>query len=731
MATFPDQRVRAVLRGVVQGVGFRPFVALAAAEGGLSGFVRNTVEGVELEVEGPPVAVEAFLARVRQGPPGARVDECVREARPARGEPGFHLLPSRADGPRALPATADAAPCRDCRRELFDPADRRHRYPFLNCAACGPRWSVLRALPWDRPNTTMAGFPMCPACAAEYGSPADRRFHAQPTACPACGPTLRLGDLVGDAALRAAEDALRAGRIVAVLGVGGFQLCCDARDEDVVTRLRARKRRSRRPFAVLAPSLDAAHALAVLTEEDVAALTSPACPIVLAPSRGGLARAVAPGGGLVGLMLPASPLHLLLATDLGFPLVCTSANASDEPMATHPEDPRLGALADVVLAHDRPVARAVDDGVARRIDGRVRVMRRARGTAPGPLPLDGPPLLALGGDLKGAVALSDGRRALLSQHLGDLGHPLARAAFVAAIDDLRALGGVTPVAVAVDLHPDYASARHADTLGLPVVRVQHHHAHAASCLVENGAWGGRALAATWDGVGLGDDGGAWGGELLRLDGAACTRVGHLRPLRLPGGDAAAREPRRVALALLHELGRDGLADAFAPEARALLTRMLDAGVRCPPTTSVGRLFDGVAALCGLATVNDFEGEAALALEAAAAPGDHGAYPLPLVDGVLDWGPLVEAVLDDLGRGADVVSARFHAGLAEGLAAAAGALGEETVALSGGCFQNARLTDAAATALRRRGHRVLLHHRVPPNDGGLALGQLAIAGARVG
>lgn len=762
----------------MQGVGFRPFVWRLATELGVTGWVRNDVRGVEVEAEGPAAALETFRRRLEaEAPPRAVVRGVSAAWLPALGFSEFEIRGSDGLGEKVVSVLPDLATCPDCLREMRDPSDRRHRYPFLNCTGCGPRFTIVRALPYDRPNTTMSAFALCPACRGEYEDPRDRRFHAQPTACPACGPRLALWDASGktlaegDAALLAAARALRSGEIVAVKGLGGFHLCCDARDAAAVARLRERKVRRAKPLALLVKDLDAARALCEVTEAAALWLLSPEAPILLLPRLPGapVAPNVAPESTRLGVMLPATPLHHLLLSEADAPLVATSGNLSDEPIATDEREAlaRLGGIADLFLVNDRPVERHVDDSVAWLVGDDLGLLRRARGFAPLPVPVAGtlPPLLAVGAHLKNAVALGLGGEVVLSQHVGDLETPEALGAFERVIADLLRLWEAAPVAIAHDLHPDYLSTRWARRAAagdesegplppallaaaragrLRLVPVQHHHAHLASCLAENGAEG-PALGVTWDGTGYGTDGTVWGGELLLGDAAGFARVASLRPFRLPGGEAAVREPRRSALALLlallgpSALSRTDLAPvaAFTEAERALLDRMVATGAHSPATTSAGRLFDGVAALLGLHPRSAFEGEAAMALEARADPDERGAYPFPLVPAadesspaLLDWRPLLHALLEDGARGVPVPvrSARFHNALVEGIAAAARAAGSPRVALSGGCFQNRLLLERTRERLAADGFEVLTHRLVPPNDGGLALGQVTVAAA---
>ena len=753
-------RVAVHVTGVVQGVGFRPFVYGAATQRGLAGWVANRCDGVRLEVEGERTVVRDFLAALaRDGPPAADVASIeVAELAPA-GLQRFRVVESVVGTARRPTLPADLATCDACRAETRDPCARRHRYPFTNCTRCGPRYTVIESLPYDRARTAMRRFRPCAACAREYADPGDRRFHAEPIACPACGPVLRLVDrenlrqAEGDAAVGAAAQALAGGLIVAMKGLGGFQLLTDATNADAVARLRARKRRPHKPFAVLFATAAAVRAACRTTRAEDAVLVGPAAPIVLVhrrsagddPAAPAIAAAVAPGSPWLGAMLPATPLHALVAEAVDRPLVCTSGNLAEEPLCIDDDEARarLGAIADLFLVHDRPIVRPVDDSVVRIGPRGPMVLRRARGFAPLPLRIvagpNAPTVLALGAQLKSTVALHLDGEVVLSQHLGDLHTVEGSALLERTVDDLLAFFAVRPARVACDLHPDYASTRLAVRLandwGVPLERVQHHHAHVAACVAEHGLTG-PVLGLTWDGAGLGADGTLWGGEALLADGARCTRVGHLRPFPLPGGEQAVREPRRAALGLLHALGGDLPADAVghlftAGELRVLL-RLLDAGVQTAVTSSVGRLFDGVAALLGVGAGVSYEGQAATAVEVAAAEaGSAEPYPFPLGDGVpavADWGPLVRAVLDDRRRGVPVArsAARFHAALAALAATLAVRIGLPRVVLAGGCFQNALLVEAVRTRLVAAGFTVHLPERYPPNDGGIALGQALVA-----
>ncbi|MFH1566854.1 MAG: carbamoyltransferase HypF [Gemmatimonadota bacterium] len=752
-------RLRLTVLGAVQGVGFRPFAYRLAHELGLAGWVQNTGQGVTAEVEGPPDQVDAFLLRLQRDlPPPAAILSLEPRYLDAAGLGPFEIRPSHTGGPPTALILPDIATCARCRAEIADPRDRRFRYPFTNCTHCGPRFSIIRALPYDRPHTTMQGFRMCARCRAEYEDPADRRFHAQPNACPDCGPRLAWWDAggqeraTGDPALRAAVAAIAAGAIVAVKGLGGFHLVVEARCEAALARLRLAKVREEKPFALMYPSLERVRQDAEVSDLEARLLLSPESPIVLLRRRDadGLAPSVAPGNPNLGIMLPYTPLHHLLLADLGEPVVATSGNLADEPLCVDEGEAvrRLGGMAEHYLVHDRPIARPVDDAIARVVAGRELVLRRARGYAPLPvaLPFASRPAVATGAHLKSAAAVAVGDRAYVSQHVGDLETPEARACLRRAVADLCALYRITPEAVACDLHPDYASTRLARELaaaaGLEAEAVQHHSAHVWACLAEN-ELEPPVLGVAWDGTGYGGDGTVWGGELLlaRADGF-CDRVASLRPFGLPGGEAAVREPRRAALGALYELYGDALfamtdlepVASLTPAEGPVLARMLAGRLNCPRTTSAGRLFDAMASLLGLRQRTRYEGQAAMELEhvvdraAAAAP-----YDLPVVAGSgegaplrLDWGPMLEEMVGHVRRRAAVGEAarRFHDGLAAAIVAVARQVGLEPVALSGGCFQNAYLTEVTVAALRGAGFRPYWHQRVPPNDGGIALGQLA-------
>ncbi len=756
-----SRRVRARVEGTVQGVGFRPFAYRLARDLDLAGYVLNDEQGVLVEVEGGERRVEDFLARLRtDAPPLALVERVIPEDVPTTGAPGFRILESEASGEPAAPVSADTATCDDCLAELFDPGDRRFRYPFINCTNCGPRFTIVRGVPYDRPLTTMAAFSMCDPCRAEYDDPADRRFHAQPNACSTCGPSARLVDSGGERAEGPAEDAtsaaaaaLLAGRALAVKGIGGFHLACRADDEEAVARLRSRKHREDKPFALMVPSLDLVRELVELGEEDARVLLGRDRPIVVAPRRGSGAAApsVAPGSGDLGVMLPYSPLHHLLMAEVGVPLVMTSGNVSDEPIAYLDDDAveRLATIADLFLIHDRPIETRTDDSVVRTatVAGRPQALtlRRSRGRVPRSLPLAPDaerPILACGAELKSTFCLVKGGSAWIGHHIGDLRNWETLRSFREGVSHFERLFAVGPEIVAHDLHPDYLSTRYAlEREGVEQVGVQHHHAHLAACLAEHREEG-PAVGAIFDGSGFGTDGTVWGGEILVGDASGFERAGHLAPVRMPGGDRAVHEPWRMACAwLVAAEGRDPdlpVALRGHVEARTWNTigRLAADGLASPDTTSMGRLFDAVAALCGIRAAATYEGQAAAELEAACATAEDGAYPLPVgADGVMDARETVRAVDREISAGApqSVVAARFHNAIAAATARAcadcAGRHGLDAVALSGGVFQNRVLVERTAALLSEAGLRVLVPHVLPPNDGGIAYGQAAVAACR--
>jgi hydrogenase maturation protein HypF len=750
------ERARIVVRGAVQGVGFRPFVYRLARKLRLNGWVLNSANGVFVEIEGNRDAVRQFLLRLEEEKPPRAVIQSLEFAMldPA-GYESFEIRFSEESGPKTAFILPDIATCSDCLRELFDPRDRRYRYPFTNCTNCGPRFSIIEALPYDRANTSMKKFTMCAECDREYRDPENRRFHAQPNACPKCGPQLEFRDatghptLRGDQALRHAAETIRAGGILALKGLGGFQLIVDARDESAVARLRTRKHREEKPLALMAPSLAAAGVIGHVSKLERRLLLSPESPIVLLERRascGHLAESVAPGNPCLGVMLPYTPLHHLLLGELNFAIVATSGNLSDEPICIDETEAlnRLGRIADGFLVHDRPIVRHVDDSIVRVMRGREMVLRRARGYAPLPVRVKDPLpcILAVGAHLKNSVALSIGNDVFLSQHIGDLATSQALRAFRTVSEDLLQLYEATPAAIACDMHPEYLSTKHARQLAAPAHHVQHHWAHVLSCMAENEIEP-PALGVSWDGTGYGTDGTIWGGEFLAPRGDTFERVAHFRHFRLPGGEAAIKQPSRTALGVLFEIwGDEALKRNDLPPVRdfsenqlRVICRMLGTGLNAPLTSSVGRLFDAVASLTGTRQRVTFEGQAAMELEFAIKDASTASYPFEIREGsplIVDWRPTIEAIVSDVTRDqpAGRISRRFHNTLAEIVRAIALRIGETRIILTGGCFQNRHLTDTCVQRLLDAGFRPYWHQRVPPNDGGISLGQVIAAAARM-
>ncbi|HKZ30991.1 MAG TPA: carbamoyltransferase HypF [Vicinamibacteria bacterium] len=749
---------RIEVRGIVQGVGFRPWVYRLAHEEGIRGRVRNDGAGVTIEAFGSPSALSRFVKRIgEEAPPAARVLELRERGIGVEPVPDFAIAGSRDDGARRVSIPPELATCPDCLAEVFDPADRRYLYPFTNCTNCGPRYTIARDTPYDRPATTMAAFSMCAECRREYDDPLDRRFHAQPNACPACGPRVRLLDRLGNTApgdpIPEAARALRDGRIVAVKGLGGYHLACDATSSDAVLCLRERKQRDEKPFAVMVRGLDEARALARILPAEESLLTSVARPIVLVRQwqESGLAPELAPGNPLVGLMLAYTPLHHLLLAEAGRPLVMTSGNLSDEPMAAADAEAleRLSGIADLFLAHDREIENRCDDSVARVIADSPTILRRSRGYVPRPVALARPlrrPVLACGAQLKNTFCLAAGREAWLGPHIGDLDNLEATRAFEEQVERLQRFLGIRPEVIAHDLHPDYASTRYAQKRPESLrIAVQHHHAHVASAMAEHGLEG-PVLGLAWDGTGYGTDGTAWGGELLRVTPGSCERLATLRPLRLAGGDEAIRQVWRIALAVLDDafdgrppLERLHLFDALPTRDVSVVRRMLQTGLRSPLAHGAGRYFDALGAI-GLGRARaSYEGQVALEWNLAAADGAVRAYPFELgvANGLVeaDLRPLVRAAVTDVVDGVTParVSAAFHEALCDVAAAqvrgAAAHCGRLPVVLSGGCFQNARLAEGVRCRLAGD-FCVFMHGEVPPGDGGIALGQALVADAVV-
>lgn len=780
-------RLHICIRGAVQGVGFRPFVYRLATEMGLPGWVLNSPQGVFIEVEGEKSFLDAFLLRIeKEKPPRSFIQSLESSFLDPVGFAEFEIRQSDHAGEITALVLPDIATCPDCLREIFDLTNRRFLYPFTNCTNCGPRFTIIEALPYDRPNTSMKKFQMCDECQEEYENPLDRRFHAQPNACPKCGPNLELWDVKGeilsahhDAILQAAE-AIRKGKIAAVKGLGGFHLIVDARNEDAVLRLRHRKHREEKPFALMYPTLSAVKAECIVSDLEERLLLSPESPIVLLSRRPSISNFefrnsnlaissyVAPRNPYLGIMLAYTPLHHILMRELGFPVVATSGNLSDEPICTDEREAiqRLGGIADLFLVHNRPIVRHVDDSVVRISLGRELVLRRARGYAPLPIGLAGTDkasLLAVGAHLKNAVAITAGNNVFISQHIGDLETQEAFEAFQRVITSFQKLYNVKPKSVISDLHPDYLSTKYAMNFGVPLVQIQHHYAHVASCMAEN-ELEGEVLGVSWDGTGYGLDGTIWGGEFLLTDEASFRRVASFRTFKLPGGERAIKEPRRTAVGILYEIFGDGVFEhtelqslkSYSSPELVVLQQMLTKGINSPLTSSVGRLFDAVASIIGLRQRVNFEGQAAMELEFAMTGTitdesygfrisnfesriDHrhitteqqsvragqSEIRISKFELVVDWEATLTGILDDFKCGTPVakVSTKFHNTLVEAIVAIAQQVGEDRVVLTGGCFQNRYLTERAVRRLREEGFRPYWHQRVPPNDGGIALGQV--------
>lgn len=739
------------LRGTVQGVGFRPFVHRTARELGLAGSVWNDADGVVIDAEGTEDALDSLAWKLANAhPPAARVEAIETANAPPTGRDTFVIEASHPGSASAssVRVSADLATCAPCRHELLDPRDRRYRYPFINCTDCGPRYSIARDVPYDRATTTMSVFPMCRPCRDEYESPGSRRFHAQPNACPECGPHVWIHD--GDAKsdpVEAVVDALRQGAIIAVKGLGGFHLACDAGNDAAVSKLRERKRRPEKPFAVMFVDLAAIEREAVVEPVEREALSSPHSPIVLLRRRNfpesALSPRVAPGLEELGCFLPYTPLHHLLLRSFGGPLVMTSGNLTEEPIASGNEEAleRLHGIADLFLFHDREIHMRSDDSVVRVLWGRERVQRRARGYVPEAIELVDAPrgvsILAVGADLKNTLCVASGGAAVLSQHIGDLESFEAQEFFHEVRANLERLYQAKPSLVAHDLHPGYHSTRIAQSLGLPTLAVQHHHAHIASCLTDNGRRD-RVIGVAWDGTGYGTDGSIWGGEFLVADLSSFERVGRIRPVALPGGDAAVREPWRMAVSHLIAAGLD--THRVDRPGRSVVESVIRKGFGTVPTSSAGRLFDAVASVLGIRHVNSYEAQAAIELEALSRVDDLEAYESAIgsvsigEEDILEIDPRVtwRAIVADLAREVPVaeIGGRFHLTLASAIARVAELVRErtglETVALSGGCFHSRLLTTLTRERLSAMGFETLVHRRVPPGDGGISLGQAAVA-----
>ncbi|TAK57232.1 MAG: carbamoyltransferase HypF [Bacteroidetes bacterium] len=768
-----NTRCKISIRGAVQGVGFRPFIFRLATELELNGWVLNSSQGVFIEVEGEKCTIDSLLVRLHaEKPPLAFIQSLEVSFLSPVGYSKFEIRHSESNGEYSAFILPDIATCPDCVKEIFDPANRRFLYPFTNCTNCGPRYSIIEALPYDRHHTTMSKFEMCDDCWLEYNNPLDRRFHAQPNACPTCGPHLELWDTNGEilahhsSALPIAVDAIRTGMILALKGLGGFQLIVDARNEDAVNRLRTRKHREEKPFALMFPSLESIKEQCEVTALEERLLCSPESPIVLLKHLthisnpvSHISSQVASRNPYLGAMLPYTPLHHILMRELEFPVVATSGNISDEPICIdeHEALVRLNRIADVFLVHNRPIKRHVDDSVTRILLGRELIVRRSRGYAPLPITIENhpeSPMLAVGAHLKNTVALAASNNVFISQHIGDLETEKSYNAFQAVIADFKKLYNAQPQEIICDLHPGYLSSTFAHNMSIPVTEVQHHYAHIASCMAEN-QLEGTVLGVAWDGTGYGPDGTIWGGEFLLTNETSFERVATFRPFRLPGGEKAIREPRRVALGMLYEMYGEGAFEkthlaplqAFTSEERSLIRTMLANNINSPVTSSAGRIFDAVASLLNIRQHSSFEGQAAMELEFLAngvqteehylarsitektifqlSPKQAVANSPQHARIIINWIPILEAILQDIQEKVElpVMAAKFHNSLAEIIVAVAKQVKVKRLVLSGGCFQNSYLTAATVRKLESAGFSPFLHQRVPPNDGGIALGQI--------
>jgi hydrogenase maturation protein HypF len=773
------QRLHIVIRGAVQGVGFRPFVYRLTSEMRLHGWVSNTTQGVFIEVEGGKPVLDEFLVRIeREKPALSSIQSLEYSFLDPLGYSAFEIRESETNGETTALVLPDIAMCPNCLREIFDPFNRRYLYPFTNCTNCGPRFTIIESLPYDRCKTSMKTFEMCEECRAEYENPLDRRFHAQPNACPKCGPKLQLWNPDGTTvaiehqALLHVASAIRDGKIVAVKGIGGFQLLVDARNEEAVQRLRNRKHREEKPFAVMFPTLDAVKTECHVSSLEERLLHSAESPIVLlkhkyrdgqvasvgeqtfrysnTPLLQNSISTIAPHNPYLGVMLPYSPLHHILMRELGFPIVATSGNISDEPICIDESEAleRLHGIADFFLVHNRPIVRHVDDSLVRIVLGRELVIRRARGYAPLPITLQftlrtpqSEIILAVGGHLKNTVALTSGGNVFISQHIGDLETQASFAAFDATITSLQTLYKTKPDHIVADLHPNYLSTQHALRTGIPSIQIQHHYAHVASCMAENQIEGS-VLGVSWDGTGYGLDGTIWGGEFLLTNETSFERRAAFRPFLLPGGEKAIREPRRTALGALYEIFGDRVFErdefatlrAFSSSDLQVLRTVLQRRVNSAVTTSAGRLFDAVASILDIRQIVNFEGQAAMELEFAidecrlneGYEFSFDKHPAPFLS--IDWRPMIEQIVREVSHGVDIaeISTKFHNTLTEIITVVAKRVGEPRIVLSGGCFQNVYLLERTVRRLQEEGFRPYWHQRVPPNDGGLSLGQIYAA-----
>lgn len=754
-------RLYITVRGAVQGVGFRPFIYRLATEMALKGYVLNSPSGVSIELEGEKSLLDDFLLRLeKEKPSRAIITSLEFSFLDPIGFEKFEIKESKQGGEIYTLILPDIAVCSDCLAEMFDPKDRRYLYPFINCTNCGPRFSIIESLPYDRPNTSMKIFQMCEDCRKEYGNPLDRRFHAQPIACPVCGPHIELQNVDGktlssdNIALKEVVDLICQGKIIALKGLGGFQLLCDARSNNAVEQLRFRKHREEKPFALMFPTIASVKELCLVNHFEERLLLSPESPIVLLKVQNQIehrgpriSSLVAPNNPYLGVMLAYTPLHHLLMRELNFPIVATSGNLSDEPMCIDEKEAlnRLSGIADYFLVHNRPIVRQVDDSLVRVLFGRESVLRRARGYAPLPISLNGKnsgsnSIIAVGGHLKNTVALKKGNDVFISQHIGDLETEESYSAFIKVIDDFKQLYEIQNPDVVCDMHADYLSSKYARKVSNNVIEVQHHEAHIAACRAENQV-SGAALGVAWDGTGLGLDGTIWGGEFFSSRDDGFKHFAQFRKFPLPGGEAAIKEPRRSALGLLYAaFGEsifeenkylDILSVKFSKTELQSLRRMLDRKFNCPVTSSVGRLFDAVSSLVGISDITKFEGQSAMKLEFSVDPKIDDSYSFDIIDGellIIDWKIMIDCILSEISNKTDpsVISSKFHNTLAHIILKVAQLLGENKIVLSGGCFQNVCLLQTSVKLLEQKGYKVYWHQRIPPNDGGISLGQIAIA-----
>lgn len=754
-------RLYITVRGAVQGVGFRPFIYRLATEMDLKGYVLNSPSGVTIELEGEKILLDNFLLRLeKEKPSRAIITSLEFSFLDSVGFDKFEIKESKRDGEIYTLILPDIAVCSDCLEEMFDPKDRRYLYPFINCTNCGPRFSIIESLPYDRPNTSMKIFQMCEDCQREYENPLDRRFHAQPIACPVCGPHIELQNVDGktissaNIALKEVVDLISKGKIIALKGLGGFQLLCDARSNIAVEQLRFRKQREEKPFALMFPTIDAVKELCLVNQFEERLLLSPESPIVLLKIQNQIehpglliSSLVAPNNPYLGVMMPYTPLHHLLMRELKFPIIATSGNLSDEPMCIDEKEAlnRLSGIADYFLVHNRPIVRQVDDSIVRVLFGRESVLRRARGYAPLPISLNGESsggnsIIAVGGHLKNTVALKKGNDVFISQHIGDLETEESYSAFIKVIDDFKQLYQIQNPDVVCDMHPEYLSSKYARKVSNNVIVVQHHEAHIAACRAENQV-SGAALGVAWDGTGLGLDGTIWGGEFFSSRDDGFKHFAQFRKFPLPGGEAAIKEPRRSALGLLYAAFGESIFEEnkyldifsvkFSKTELQSLRRMLDRKINCPFTSSVGRLFDAVSSLVGISDITKFEGQSAMKLEFTVNPKIDDSYSFDIIDGellIIDWKIMIDCILSEISNktGPSVISSKFHNTLAHIILKIAQLLGENKIVLSGGCFQNVCLLQKSVELLEQEGYKVYWHQRVPPNDGGISLGQIAIA-----